>query len=78
MTIAEKYKIRTTLNVKAQRYYDNLSEVSLCRYLRFAQENGQKIRERFIRNLYNKKFLKLFKERMAITNRRFDNCKFID
>lgn len=58
MTVAENYNIKTTLDAESQKYYDDLSEVMLKKYLRFAKYgNCEKIRARFIENLYNKKFL---------------------
>lgn len=57
VTVAEQLGFRTTLDADRQKYYDNMSEVCLARYCRFAK-NGEceKIVARFILNLYKKKF----------------------
>ena len=60
MTVAENYNIKTTLDAERQRYYDEMSEIMLCKYVRFAKfGNCEKVTARFIINLYNKKFLKV-------------------
>ena len=57
MTVAKKYNIRTKLSVDRQEFYDNMSEVLLAKYFRFAKHGEcEKIVGRFIVNLYNKKF----------------------
>jgi hypothetical protein len=58
MTIAEKYNIKTTIDAERQNYYNDLSELELEKFVRYAKFGGcEKTIGRFIINLYNKKFL---------------------
>ncbi len=75
MTVAKKYNIRTKLSADRQKFYDNLSEIALFRFYRFALHgNCEKILARFVINLYEKKFadqpfIKLIKQSHADRNR---------